>query len=260
MGHGLLRFAEVSLGSGGLPTCARCETASVPAPRAAEDVIAEALSAIESWDRALLGPGPNVALVGAEPFAHPSLPEIVFTLVEAGASRLRLRTGAEALIVAENAEGVLRAGVRHLEVVVLGPHEVHDALTARPDAFESARRGMRAFLDTAGESGIDAVLSGRIRVCRHNLEHAPAAVAVLAEVGALEIVLQVSDTASKTVGAATWIASACDTGVVNGVWVSVECAAALPGVADLHFVAATSSAAGASGPERATAREGESLA
>ncbi len=241
MPRGLLRFADVSLGSGGLPACMRCSAGDAFEPRPGGDVIAEALAVVESWDRSAFGPGPNLSFVDAEPFSHPELPGVVFATAEAGASRIRLRTGGEALSAPENAEGVLHAGIRHVEIVLLAGGQEHDALAGRSGAFEALSKGAGALVEAARTHGTVIALTGRVPVCRHNLEHASSAVAALASLGASAVVLDVSEGAAASVDAASWLASACDTGIVNGTWVSVASTRTIPGVHELHWVAVSSS-------------------
>jgi MoaA/NifB/PqqE/SkfB family radical SAM enzyme len=229
-----LRFATISLGSGGLPSCARCTPPGSVDQRTGWAVIAEALAIIESWDRAALGPGPNLSFGGAEPFSHAELPRIITTAAEAGASRLRLTTSAEALSVPGNAAGVVHAGVRHLEIQLLGDGVGHDDLTGRRGAFAAMVRGARGFSEAAGAQGAAVALTGRVVVCRHNLESVPAAVAALAELGAREVVLEVGDEAAASVDAGRWLVSACETGVVNGTWVSVRSSRPLATIPELH--------------------------
>ena len=249
MSESLLRFAEVSLGPGGLPSAAGAARLVAVAPRSLADVSAEAAAAIERWDHGLYGPGPNLSFVGAEPFSHPDLPAIVFGAVEDGASRIRLRTAAEALKVAENAAGVVQAGVRHFEVVVLADTHAHDELAARPGSFAMFSHGVARFVEASREMGVAVAIAGRVPVCRHNLEHLPTAVAALSRLGASEIVLDVSANAAATVGAGSSISSACDTGIVNGTWVSVATPtpiAALPALHLLSVAAGTASDDGSS--------------
>jgi hypothetical protein len=242
---GFLRFAEVPLGSGGFPSCTRCTSPEAFAPRPAADVIAEALEAIESWDHATLGPGPNIVFAGAEPFSHPELPSVIFAAAEAGASRISLRTSGEALSLAENAAGVIHAGVRHVEVVLLGDGDHHQLVTGRPGSFAAISQGVRALADAAREQHVSVAVSGRVPVCRHNLEHVPAAVAALSELGASEVVLEVGVAAASSAEGGRWLASACDTGVVNGTWVSVSSSKPSPQVPSLHLVGVTTTSAAA---------------
>lgn len=233
---GLLRFVEVTIGAGGLPSCVRCGPVGRFAPRPDAEVIADALGVIEVWDRALCGPGPNLAFVGGEPFLHPGLPGVVFASAEAGASRLRLRTSGEALSTPENATGVVHAGVRNVEIVLLGDAAAHDELSARPEGFAASSAGTDALADSARAQGVVVALTGLVPVCRHNLAFAPAAVSALSRMGASEVVLDVSSDALAAVGAGAWIASACDTGIVNGTWVSVRAPVAVAGVPAIHRV------------------------
>jgi hypothetical protein len=235
--EGFLRFATISLGSGGLPSCVRCGPPGSIDQRAGSAVIAEALEIIESWDRVASGPGPNLSFGGAEPFSHAELPRIIIAAAEAGASRLRLTTSAEALSVPDNAAGVVHAGVRHLEIVLLADGAAHDDLTGRPGAFAALARGARGFSEAARAQAATVALTGRVPVCPHNMESVPAAVAALAELGAREVVLEVGDEAAASVDAGRWLASACETGVVNGTWVSVRSWRPIASVPELHSIA-----------------------
>ncbi len=237
MPDGLLRYVEVAIGDGGLPGCTRCEEEKPLSPRSSAQVVADLRVAAAEWDGEACGPGPNIALAGGEPFAHPELPAIVFAATEAHVERLRLRTGAEALSVAENAAGVLHAGVRHLEVVVLADAAAHDELTARPGAFAAAASGVSAFATAARDRVVPVAVAGRVPVCRHNLAHVPAAVAALSRLGARDVVLDVSREAALSLQAGEWIASACQTGLMNGTWVSVATPEPLSEVPALHHVA-----------------------
>jgi hypothetical protein len=236
----LLRFAEIAIGSGGLPGCRRCGTAPDFEPRAGAEVIREALVAIESWERPVMGPGPNISFVGGEPFAHVELPAIIAATADGGASRIRLRSGGEALSVRENAAGVVHSGVRHIEIVLLGDAAEHEDLAARRGAFAALVGGARAFLDSGRSQHADVVISGLVPVCRHNLAYVPSAVARLAELGASEVVLDVEPHAASSVDAATWLASACDTGIVNGAWVAVRAPRSIASVPSIHQVGVAS--------------------
>ena len=118
----MIAFAEVSIGEAPATPCVRCAPHASAAMRPATLVLADVTAVCASWSD---GPGPNVSLVGAEPFAHPELPLLVQGAVEAGCERIRLRTDAGALSAGNNAVGVLGAGVRHLEVVLLGGDAEH---------------------------------------------------------------------------------------------------------------------------------------
>lgn len=229
----MIRFAEVALGVGEPVSCHRCEVAAEPVFFASEAVVRAVQEAVAAWSA---GPGPNVALTGPEPFTHPELPALISAAREAGAERIRLRTEAGALTVPGNARGVVEAGVRHLEVALLGDADTHDALAARPGAAERLTAGVRAFADAGAAQGVPVCVSARVAVCRHNLPHVAGAVADAARMGATAVTLQVADAAARSAGASAWIAAALETGVVNGVWVSV--AGMEPPVSPLHAIEA----------------------
>ena len=162
-------------------------------------------------------------LWGPEPFGDPELPAISVTgAAAAGVQRIALRTDGGALASVDNARGVLHVGVRQIEVVVLGDEPQHDTLTETPGLFALATRGIAEFSETARDAGVTATVTGRIVVCRHNLESLPNAVAALAKVGVVSVVLEVSESARKATGMRAWVSAALETGMVNGVWASVE--------------------------------------
>jgi MoaA/NifB/PqqE/SkfB family radical SAM enzyme len=217
----LISFAEVSLGAGGLPACVRCEAPEALAPvlRSADEIESELARISGAWGGE---PGPNVAFVGAEPFAHPELPTLVMAAGAAGFERLRLRTGATPLAAHDNAEGVLHAGVRHIEAVLLAAGAAHDELSAMPGAFAAAMSGLERLHAIAQQAALPVAVTGYIPACRHNFEHLSAAVAALAEVGAVAVEIALAPGAADAVALERHLLPALDTGVVNGVWVSVS--------------------------------------
>jgi hypothetical protein len=86
---------------------------------------------------------------------------------------------------------VLDAGVRQVEVVLLGGEEAHDRLTGRPGLHAAALAGMRTFRDIAQAAGLRVFVAGRVTLCRHNAAAAAFAVADLASVGALAVHIDV---------------------------------------------------------------------
>ena len=160
-------------------------------------------------------------LTGPEPFAHPELPLIVSAAANAGVERIGLRTDAGALSIPGNAEGVLGAGVRHLQVVLLGGAATHDDLTGRTGLFDAAMRGVGAFRSAAQAAGACVAVTALIPACAHNVADLPAAVAALAAAGAVTVMIAPTAAARQARGFADWIAAAVDTGMVNGVWVTV---------------------------------------
>ena len=216
----MIRFVEVSMGEGTRTRCTRCAPAVPEVFRDTEEIVDEAAAACASWSG---GAGPNVRLTGAEPFAHPGLPGIVGAVVGAGCHRLAVDTDAGAFSSEMNVHGALRAGVRHVRFTLLaGTDGVHDALAGAPGRFDATLEGVRAYRAAAEADGLDVSVTALVPVCRHNLRDLPSAVGSAVSVGvdAVEIVLE--DGGVDLASAGPWIASACDTGVVNGVWVSVS--------------------------------------
>ena len=186
----MISFADVVIGDGETVRCARCVPGAPVHFRTPDDVLASVRAVAGSWS---VGPGPNVVFVGAEPFAHPQLPALVAGAASLGVERIGLRTDGGALSVDGNALGAIHAGVRLIEVVVLGDQRIHEELMADAGGFATTRLGARAFLDAGRESGAAVALTGRIPVCRHNLAGLPGAVAALAEMGAVSVELSVSE-------------------------------------------------------------------
>jgi hypothetical protein len=183
--------------------------------------------------------GTAVLLAGCEPFAHPELVPIVTGAIAAGVERLGLRTDARALGRGQNARGAVSHGVRWIDVPVLGGSgELHDALAATSGAFAAAIGGMEAFLQAGRETGVPVVLSGYVPVCGHNVADLSASVAAFVRGGATSVRLDVDAATAASAGTPARIEAAIETGVVNGVWVSVSgiAADALPGHG-LHLLA-----------------------
>jgi hypothetical protein len=168
-------------------------------------------------------PGPNIALMGAEPFGHPELPALVSSARGAGCRRLRLDTDAVALRTTQNAGGSLMAGVRHVRWSLLGGTPgVHDALIGDPGALAASVEGVRSFLAIAGAEDVPVSVSAIVPVCRHNAHDLPAAAGIAVDAGANGVLLRIEDGGMDLASALPWVVAACDTGVVNGVWVEVE--------------------------------------
>jgi hypothetical protein len=241
----VLVFEQVAIGRGHGIRCTRCHpVGEVPVYHPAAEVLTGVQAVVAAWRG---GPGPNVTLTGPEPFAHPELPAIVAGGIEAGVSRLRLEVGGGAFTIPGNADGALGAGVRHVQVTLLGGTEgVHDALAGGPGAFDAATAGMAAWADAVRTAGVDAVATVLVRVCRHNVGDLPAAVGAAVRAGAASVLLRVEDGGIDLPAAVPWITAACDTGVVNGVWVEVEGVpfCMLPGY-ELHLASTVRPAPGA---------------
>lgn len=217
----MLVFERVAIGSGHGIRCTRCHPDNEsPVYHPAAQVLAAVQAVVDTWHG---GPGPNVTLTGPEPFAHPELPGMVAGAIDAGVHRLRLEVDGGAFARPGNAEGALGAGVRHVQVTLLGGTEgVHDALAGGPGAFDAATTGMAAFDDAIRTAGVVAIVTVLVPVCRHNVADLPAAVGAAVQAGAASVLLRVEDGGIDLEAAAPWITAACDTGVVNGVWVEVE--------------------------------------
>jgi hypothetical protein len=241
----VITFAEVSLGAGGDVRCSRCQGAAQPtAYRGAAAVVAD-IEATAARDLALTGP---------EPFGHPELHALVSAAVRAGVRRLRLDTDAVALQSPSNAGGVLSAGVRHITFTLLGGTPgVHDALRGGPGSFDAALAGVRTYRRVADEEGVAVSIVAVVPACRHNLHDLPAAVGAAVDAGADSVLVRFEDAGADLAPALPWFTAACDTGVVNGVWVEVEGVpfCLLPGY-DLHVSDVVRSRAGAKSPVCAT--------
>lgn len=244
----MIRFADIAVGAGGEVRCSRCHgEPRMASYRAADELAAEIEDVCAAW-RGL--PGPNVALTGAEPFGHPELPALVSAAREAGCRRVCLDTDAVALRTTQNAGGSLMAGVRHLRWTLLGGTPgVHDALLDTPGALDASVEGIRSFVSIAVAEDVPVSISAVVPVCRHNVHDLPAAAGLAVEAGAGRVLLRVDDGGMDLASALPWIVAACDTGVVNGVWVETEgipfCL--LPGY-DLHLSDAVRQRPGAKTP------------
>jgi len=210
----VIAFFEVAIGDGGVAGCSECGRVA-RAPRPAEDVVAE----LQDLAARRTAPGcDGIGFTGFEPFAHPALPQLINTAVSLGFDRIRLRTDAGALASGGNARGVLDAGVRHLEVVLLGDEATHDRLTACPGLHAAASGGATSFLAAARQAGpaagANVVLTGYVPICRHNAAFAPAAVAHLAALGAVAVQVDASAAGQKLRDA---VLAALETAAVNGI-------------------------------------------
>jgi len=216
----VLRFADILLGEGDAVGCRHCRSQHTVTLRDASEVLADVRTAARTWAD---GPGPNLALTGAEPFAHPALASIISACADAGVERLRLDSGCAALSAPEVAREVLHAGVRHLRFALVGSNgDAHDPLLGTAGAFEQTMRGVASFRAAAAEMGVAVHVSARVPVCRHDLGDVPGIVARAAEAGAAGVLAHVTDPRLELPSAAAWVSTACDTGLLNATWVEVE--------------------------------------
>jgi MoaA/NifB/PqqE/SkfB family radical SAM enzyme len=228
----VLEYALVEVGTGAGLHCAQCGPASAASYFPADEIIARIKSIAGAW---VVPPGPNVILGGPEPFAHPELPALVAACVEAGVERVALATDGGALSLPANARGVLQAGVRHLRIRLLDADRGRgDRLNGIPGRTRDALAGIAAYLAAAEESGVPVVVTVVVPVCRHNVEALPATVAALARTGAHAVRLTAG--ASPVDSASAVLAAACDTGMVNQLWVEAAPELSLPETHALHVV------------------------
>ncbi|MDO8950138.1 MAG: hypothetical protein Q7V61_06430 [Actinomycetota bacterium] len=167
-------------------------------------------------------PGPNLVLGGLEAFSHPELPALVVAAAAAGFVRIGLETGGGPLNVGENAAGAIHVGVRHL-VIRFVPSVADDDPVATPiRASDAALAGIRAFLGAAAAADQKVAVSAVVPACRHTAPLLPVAVAELADAGVGAVRLVADGEGAYGSAAIAHVSAACDTGVVNGVWVEVE--------------------------------------
>lgn len=231
----MLEFARIEMGLGEPLRCAMCAEAAEavyhPAEAIAESVARATGSSTEPT-------GPNLWLGGPEPFSHPELPGIVTACRKAGARRIAIETGGAALSVPANAAGVLAAGVHHLHVRVLHADDDRaDELGGRHGRARDAMAGVAAYLAAARAAGTPVVVAWRVPVCRHNVDALSAIVVRAAALGVNAVRLLPEGELSSS--AAPLLASACDTGMVSGVWVEADEVLPLPASHALHSVAET---------------------
>ena len=232
MGVHVLESAHIPLGSGDGLTCTRCAPAREASYVPGTELENRIRTVAEGWAG---GPGPNIVLGGPEPFAHPELPALVAACVAAGVERICLETDGGALSVPANAGGVLRAGVRHLRVRLLaGDAVLADELSGLRGRTGDALAGIDAFLEAADSDGARVTVTALVPVCQHNLASLPATVALLARHGLHAV--RLIPGGSLPSGADSVLAAACDTGMVNQLWVEVDPALPLPSSHALHAV------------------------
>jgi len=208
----MIEFARIPMGTGGAAVCARCQppTAILHAPD--DEILSRVKRAAERADGAK---SPNILLEGPEPFRHPSLPAILGGARAAGIERIAMLTDACALGVADNASGSIFAGLRHIHVPLFGADSrSHDAL-APSGTFDASCAGVARFHSVAESMGVEVLIIGVLPLCEHNLADAAAIVAVFARLGAAAVRI-IGDDMSAT---RPHILAACETGMVNGVWV-----------------------------------------
>ena len=228
----MIRFGSAEVGDGVALGCARCAMPRTPSYHSVADVARALTELAAGWSGT---PGPNVVLGGPEPFAHPQLPALVASAIDAGFERIALETDGAALSVTENAEGVLRAGVRHIRLRVVATDEWRAAeFLPRPAVVSAARRGVTAFRSAAERAAVRAVVTAVVPVCTHTVDSLPSTIADLASWDVDAVRLEAAGPLPPD--AAGLIAAACDTGMVNRLWVETDGELPLPSSHALHAV------------------------
>lgn len=207
---------RIAVGSGGRAVCALCAAAT----RAAYDPTPTVLGRIDAALRAGEPVG-GIMLGGADAFGHPELPSLIARAVRRGAARIGLETDGGPLTAGDNAAGAIHAGARRFEVRLL---VAEDVFAERPGAARSATvralRGIEACVAAGERMGVPVVASAVVPVCAHSLEGLAATVAALAAAGAAGARLDARGLV-VTARASASLTAACDTGMVDGVWVDV---------------------------------------
>ena len=125
---------------------------------------------------------------------------------------------------------------------------MHDVLAGAPGVLDATLEGVRSYRSAAEAEGLAVSVTALVPVCRHNVHELPAAVGLAVDCGADSVLVRLEGDLD-VVGTVPWVTAACDTGVVNGVWVEVEgmpfCL--LPGY-DLHIADAVRTRPGAKPP------------
>lgn len=179
----MIRFAAVSLGSGGVAPCVRC----VGVPHAP----VEAGFALTRLAAVAAAKPDGIVLVGLEPFTHPSLVELITAAGALDVPRVGIQTDGAALGMGQNAPGSVGAGVRFFEFVFLGDAETHDRLAGRVGASDSLIAGIGAVKrHSSPERRI--FVGAVVKVCRHNVDRLADTVAAAVTAGVRSIRLEVS--------------------------------------------------------------------
>lgn len=227
----MLEFAHVEVAEGTGLACVRCARAAQTRPLPAAGVVERIEAITRAWGAA---PGPNLLLEGGEPFDHPELPAIVAACARLGAERIAIETSGALLAAVGLAPAVVDAGVTHLHVRMLAADaSAGDALAGR-EVTAAAEAGVAAFRVAAADAHQPVIVTGVVRVCPHNVALLPATIAALAARG-FDAARLVSAGPSGP-STAAYVAAACDTGMVNHLWVEADGVLPLPDSHRLHAV------------------------
>ena len=227
-----MEFARIAVGEGQPLHCVHC---SSPAERSYRDAATIGAEVDRAAAASADPTGPNVCLTGPEPFGHPELPRLGIACRQAGARRIALETDAAALSVRVNAAGLVAAGVHHLHVRILHADEARgDELGGGACRTRDSFAGIAGYLEAAEAAGVNAVVTLRVPVCEHNAASLPEIVTRAAALGVHAVRLLGTDRWPPS--APAFIGAACDTGMVNGVWVEAAESLPVPDSHSLHIV------------------------
>lgn len=205
-------FEVVRLGPGAQTGCVRC---GIPAS-------AEHFPAADIISRSAALTSGNISIQGQEPLLHRELPTILETLLSNPVDRLHISTDGIGLSSRQVAAGLASSGVTWVSIRLLAPEsEAHDALSGMRGSFDAVIAGISNLRAPLAAQGADAMLTGEIPVCSHNINSLPATVALFAEKGMRSVALDLSRLA-RSESAKAWVDSAVDTGLVAGMWVSLS--------------------------------------
>ena len=220
----MIDLVPIFVGDGAPAGCVRCGAAGASTYLPVETIAAAIAQTV---------PADGVVLTGPEPFAHPDLPRVVAACRDAGVSRIAIETDGGALSVPGNAHGVLLSGVRHLWVRVLGSSdEMHDTLAGKRGIAQAMRAGVAGYLANAETERLQVAVTAVVPVCEHDLAELPAIMAHCAAQGFHAARLVAAGALPSS--AETIVAAACDTGMVNHLWVAVDESLPLPPSHRLH--------------------------
>ncbi|MDI6901490.1 MAG: hypothetical protein QMC79_07365 [Anaerosomatales bacterium] len=229
----MLEFNPIIVGGGGRSRCRACHGSAEPVTYRAPGDIATRIAEVVSASTAV--PGPNILLTGADPFGHPELPALVEAAVSAGVERIAIDTDGAALRAGDNAAGSLHAGVRHYIVRVTAADEALSVRVTGGPSGPAALAGIAAVRAAAQRLQTPIAIEARVEACRHTIAALPSTVAALAEAGADAVRITVGDV-PRSAETSALLAAACDTGMVNAVWVDVVGdTALLPATHALHM-------------------------
>ncbi|GAB4275518.1 MAG: hypothetical protein Kow0056_05170 [Coriobacteriia bacterium] len=207
----MIQFARIEIARGG-GLCRRC-----PRPKH-EFLPTEQLLGVVRSNAAAVG---NVFFAGHRAAGHPDIQALAKEAARAGAQRIRVQAAHG--INPEKIPTLLSAGVRQVSFTIAAANpRVLAAMGIAEKKLEAFKSAPEALREAARADSQRVFVHVRIPVCRHNVHELPGAVALAAEVRADAVTLEPVDGGLDLAGSAPWIAAACDTGMVNALWVDVE--------------------------------------